>query len=96
MIIRFLSPAKVELDESYAYYESQQFGLGEVFLKEVMLTINRIKENPSAWSNISKRTRRCLLNKFPYGVIYQIRDEEILVLAIAHLQRKPGYWNKNV
>ena len=50
----------------------------------------------SAWSNISKRTRRCLLNKFPYGVIYQIRDEEILVLAIAHLHRRPGYWNKNV
>jgi hypothetical protein len=39
MEIRILSPAKVELDESYAYYESQQTGLGQKFLDEVFLQL---------------------------------------------------------
>lgn len=95
MEVRFLSIAKIELDESFAYYESQKPGLGQDFLEEIFLTVKRIKDNPTAWSEISKRTRRCLVNKFPYGIIYQIRNEEIMVLAIAHLHRKPGYWNKN-
>lgn len=95
MIIRFLSPAKVELDESYAYYESQQNGLGQNFLDEVFFAVNRIKDNPMAWTKISKRTRRCLVNRFPYGIIYQIRNEEILVLAVAHLHRRPKYWKES-
>lgn len=90
--IRFLSPAKVELDESYAYYESQQTGLGQKFLDEVFFTVNRIKDNPTAWTQISKRSRRCLVNRFPYGLIYQIKNEGILVLAVAHLHRRPKYW----
>ena len=94
MTLRFLSLAKIELDQSFEYYEFQKPNLGEDFLKEVRLAIQRIKNQPTAWTLISKRTRRCLLNKFPFGIVYQIREEEILILAIAHLHRKPGYWKK--
>ena len=92
MTLRFLSIAKIELDQSFEYYESQKPKLGESFLQEVRQGVNRIKNHPTAWTRISKRTRRCLLNKFPFGIIYQIREDEILVIAIAHLHRKPNYW----
>lgn len=92
MDIRFLQAAQYELDDSFDYYEQQSNGLGYDFLNEVLAAIKRIRYNPEAWTQISERTRRCLLNRFPFGVIYQIRDKEILIVAIAHLHRKPKYW----
>ncbi|WP_209332957.1 type II toxin-antitoxin system RelE/ParE family toxin [Lunatimonas salinarum] len=93
MNVRFLRSAKFEIDESYAYYESKRVGLGKDFMDEVYYAVKRITDNPMAWSQLSQRTRRCLVNRFPFGIIYQIRDHEILVLAVAHLHRKPRYWN---
>jgi len=93
MVIRFLKVAKQEMDESYAYYEQQMAGLGHDFLAEILATLKRIKQNPEAWHSFSDRTRRCLVNRFPFGIIYQLRENEILVVAIAHLHRKPGYWS---
>jgi hypothetical protein len=80
------------MDEAYSYYQDQKVGLGDEFIKEVMAAINRIRINPYAWSALSQRTRRCLLNRFPYGVIYQIRENTILIIAIANLHRYPAYW----
>jgi len=57
MGIRFLRPAKVELDESYAYYESHQTGLGQKFLDEVFFTINRIKMVQPLEKQDSERSR---------------------------------------
>jgi len=96
MKIRFLEVAQIELDESFDYYEEQIEGLGHDFLKEILAAIKRIKTNPNAWSRLSKKTHRCLTNRFPFGVIYQIRDDEILIVAIAHLHRKPWYWMNRI
>jgi len=42
--------------------------------------------------HLSKHTRRCLVHRFPYGVIYQVTGEVILIIAVMQLNRKPGYW----
>ena len=90
--IRLLKPAQTELDDGIIWYEGQVSGLGIEFLGEILETFKRTKLNPDVWASFSKRTRRCLVHRFPYGIIYQIRENEILVIAIAHLHRKPGYW----
>ena len=59
------------------------------FAAEVTNTRERISTFPEVWTQISYRTRRCITNKFPFGVIYQIRDKSILVVAIMHMKRKP-------
>jgi hypothetical protein len=64
------------------------------FLKEVHSAILRIIEFPKAFPILSKNTRRCLLNRFPFAVIYETKQNEIIVLAIMHLSRKPGYWKE--
>lgn len=84
--------AEDELNQAADYYDDQQAGLGVEFVDEVYLTIQRIIEFPKAWTSLSKRSRRCMTNRFPYQVIYEIREESILILAIGHLHRKPGYW----
>lgn len=92
MKIDFLEPAEIELHNAIEYYNGISSGLGYEFALEIKRTLERIIQFPEAWSPLSKRTRRCLMNRFPYGVIYQIRKENILIIAIMHLHQKPTSW----
>jgi toxin ParE2 len=62
------------------------------FVREVDAGLQRVAESPNAWHPLSQRLRRYRLNRFPYGIIYQVRKNEILVIAVAHLHRRPEYW----
>ncbi len=88
--------AKEEFFKTINYFEECQKGLGLAFSKEVYSTIQRIIHFPSAWSKFSKNTRRCLTNRFPYGVIYQMKGEEVIIIAVMQLNREPGYWDKRI
>ena len=92
MKIEFLEIAQIELDDAISYYNHEMNGLGDKFLTETLKAIDRIVKFPSAWQPCSKRTRRCRLRYFPYGIIYQITKGVILITAIANLHRKPEYW----
>jgi plasmid stabilization system protein ParE len=92
MKINFLEIAQKELDDAVDYYNYEPPGLGDVFLTEVLKTLERIAEFPEAWHPCSKRTRRAQTRRFPYGVIYQVRELEILIVAVANLHREPDYW----
>ena len=94
--IRFLEIAQIELDEAIEYYNYESPGLGDDFLTEVLRALDRIGNFPEAWHPSSERTRRCQTRRFPYGLIYQIRQDEILVVAIANLHRKPDYWQDRI
>ena len=92
----FHPSAKIEFNESINYYEECQIGLGAEFAKEIFSTIQRVLQFPEAWSRLSENSRRCLTIRFPYGVVYQILDEEILIIAVMQLNRKPGYWKNRM
>lgn len=94
MKVNFLKLAEKELDNAFAYYESVQRGLGFRFLSEVELPKNRVINFPLSYERIGKYSRRCLVQKFPYGLIYQFTEskKEILIVAVSYLHRKPEYW----
>ncbi len=92
MKVRFLKIAQSELDSSVEYYNSESTGLGYEFLREVFAAVDRIIEYPEAWKPFYKGTRRCLIRRFPYGIIYKQLDDLILIFAIANLHREPDYW----
>ena len=92
MNIRFLNSARQELDEAVAFYAEERPGLGYDFLRKITHALNTIAAFPHAWHPLSKRTRRCRLRRFPYGLIYQVREDELLIVAVAHMHRKPDYW----
>ena len=96
MEIDFLPPAKDELTEAISYYNAQGEGLGYEFAAEMKRTLERIVQYPDAWSKLSNRTRRCRTNRFPYGVIYQIRKETLLIVAVMHLSREPETWKSRL
>lgn len=94
MEVKLLKLAQAEFDDAIAYYESEQAGLGELFRNEVLRSISRIIQYPSSYQQFSRDTRRCLTAKFPYGIIYHYSPDhdEIVVVAVAHLHRRPDYW----
>ncbi len=93
MNILILSFAEEEFAEAVDYYNEQCPGLGYEFAAEVRRVFDRIMVFPAAWPLFSKSTRRCLLNRFPYGVLYRVDGDAIRIGAIMHLDRDPKNWH---
>ena len=85
-------PARQELAEAIAYYDTQDRGLGDCFLNEFLAAVSRIEALPEGWQRLSRNTRRCRMKRFPYGLIYRLSGETALIIAVAHLHREPDYW----
>ena len=96
MRTRFLLPARRELHETVRYYNAQVPQLGEEFRDEAWETVRRIKEFPLAWHPLGGAIRRCQMQRFPYGIIYEPSEVEIVIIAVAHLHREPEYWRSRV
>jgi len=92
MKVRFLAPAQLELDEAFAWYETEHKGLGSRFVGEVHNSLNRIVRYPHSCKPITTVLRRCPMRKFSYMIIYGVHADTIVVVAVAHLHRKPAYW----
>jgi plasmid stabilization system protein ParE len=92
--IRSSEPASDEFDEAVRWYEARRSGLGGEFFDAVVATLSRITDNPDIGTAISAdgQTRRAMVARFPYQIVYRLRPTEIVIVAIAHLKRRPDYW----
>jgi len=89
---RFLPAAERELDEAAHWYEERREGLGLEFLTVVREKVFALMDAPSRWQMVNG-TRRALLEGFPFAVVYrEVSDDEIEIVAVAHLRRRPKYW----
>ena len=92
MMVRFLALAQKELDDAVGWYNEQTAGLGLEFLDEIDRAVRRTVSFPMSCPEIDLGMRRCLLARFPYGLIYGVNQDTIIVVAVAHLHRNPRYW----
>ncbi len=92
MKYEFHPEALAEYDEAAHYYAQQQPGLDLRFIVCVEEGIEQIIENPFRWRPIDEDVRRCLTRVFPYGILYTIEPDFVLIVAVAHCSREPGYW----
>jgi len=96
MIARYLPSAREELREAIDYFDEQRPDLGQEFADEVDSTVARILDNPLAWPKEGKIARICPTHRFQYGIIYAVERTGIVILAVMHLHRRPGYWKKRL
>jgi toxin ParE2 len=92
--VRFARDAKMDLAAAVAYYNGQNPGLGDSFLDEIEAATARIAQFPSAWHKMSRSLRRCRLHRFPYGLIYRVKANEAVIVAVANLHSEPTQWLK--
>jgi len=95
-LLRIHPAALEEIQEAIKFYDSKVIGLGELFLDEVDRGIDLIKYSPEMWSKYSRNCRRFLMAKFPFSIIYRMKDKDIEIIAVMHNHRKPNYWRKRI
>ncbi len=98
---RFDPDAAAEYAAAVLWYRKHDIALAERFRAHVLATIASICEAPARSSSVRgvpKRipVRRRLVAKFPYSIVYLELDDEILILAVAHLRRRPAYWRSRI
>ena len=90
--VKFDNKAKEEMLEAAHYYDSKQKGLGKRFLSSINQATKSIQIFPELYPIVEAECRRCLVEKFPFGVIYNITPDYIIIIAVMHLYRDPDYW----
>jgi plasmid stabilization system protein ParE len=91
---RYLPSAREELNDAAAYYEASVPGLGDAFLDDVERAIATVRESPRIGVPTQRIFRKMILHRFPFSIVYVERDEEIVIVAVAHQRRRPGYWRR--
>ena len=92
--VKVLPPARAEVRAAMRWYEARRPGLGLELVAVVDESFRRIAENPEAnplWRS-DRPYRKRLVRRFPYTVFFDFLGDTITVVAVAHQQRRPGYW----
>ena len=90
--VRFIAEAREEFLAEIAYYNKAQPGLGARFLSAVEWATSMALEFPLAGSPAVSNTRRVLLKDFPLSLFYRAEGDDIVIFALSHHVRPPGYW----
>ena len=94
--LRIHADASEELAEAVEWYEARRRGLGRELFEAVVESIESLPTTAGTGTPLSadRRTRRLLLPRFPYQIVYRLAPAEIIVVAVAHTRRRPGYWRR--
>jgi plasmid stabilization system protein ParE len=92
MLVTFHEKAREELLEAAHYYEERGQGLGYALIEDVEQAVRELSEKPLSCPTIGTELRRRIVRRFPYSLLYVVETERIVVMAVAHQKRRPGYW----
>ncbi|MFN7138434.1 MAG: type II toxin-antitoxin system RelE/ParE family toxin [Limisphaerales bacterium] len=94
--VEYLPAAQVEAVESAVWYQERESGLGERFQVSLELAEKLIRRNPLLGAPYYLDTRKWRVPDFPFNLIYREEPRKILIVAVAHQARRPGYWRKRI
>ncbi len=90
--LEFHPGARIDALKSYDWYAERSQNAAQAFQEELQIAGRAIQRSPERWATYLFGTRRCLMKRFPYVVVYRIAADRIEILAVAHGRRKPGCW----
>ena len=90
--VEFHPEALAEFDEAVDRYEAERRGVGVRFAAAVAAALDRLASAPELGPPLAPDVRRLLVPGFPYGVVYAPEGGRLVVVAVAHGRRRPGYW----
>jgi len=88
--------AVAEARAAAQWYRERSALAADAFLAGLDLAVERIAENPEVYPHYVRGTRRYLLQRFPFYLVYREHPEKLELVAIAHGRRRPGYWKKRI
>ena len=95
---RFHPEASREVRAQSLYYEEQRWRLGSEFLDELRLAVKKIEANPEQYQLLEEHVRVYRFKQFPFHLYYRyyVERDEVVIFAVAHTKRRPGYWHKRL
>ncbi len=85
-----------EFDKAAAHYAKIDPALGQHFYNVIDRLITEACQTPGTFRIIRQPARRHFTREFPYGLIYVERPDDIWIIAVMPLHRKPGYWEERL
>ncbi len=92
MRCEFHPDALAEYEEAARYYAGCQEGLDLRFMASVEAAVRQVAAAPERWRVLEQDVRRCLTKVFPYAILYTVEADRVLIIALMHCHREPGYW----
>ena len=89
--VRLRLEAEIEIEEAFEYYRRESPRIADRFLNEIAASLTKIQNDPQLYPSYTKNTRRRVLGSLPFSVVYQEKEDVILIVAIAHAKRREGY-----
>jgi toxin ParE1/3/4 len=86
--------AEAEAREAFVLYRERDPAVAARFIAALDKAIERVETHPERWPAYLHETQRLLVGRFPFAIVYRVLAERVLVVAIAHQKRRPGYWRR--
>src|SRR5712691_6727719 len=90
--LEYLAEALQEVEAAARWYAERSATAATAFSEEIDAAESAIVRLPEAWPPFDHGTRRYLLRRFPFSVVYRVEARRIMIVAVAHARRRPGYW----
>ena len=90
--LEYLDEALDEAEEAARWYAERSPTVAAGFTDELDVAAAAIEQAPAAWPPYDRGTRRFLLRRFPYFLVYRLEPTRVVIVAVAHALRRPGYW----
>jgi plasmid stabilization system protein ParE len=94
--LEFLPTVLEEAENATRWYAERNQTAALAFAAELDHAAAEIQRAPEMWPSFEHGTRRLLLKRFPYSIVYRIDPDRLVVVAIMHARRRPGYWRGRV
>lgn len=88
--------ARRELVEARDYYDEQRHGYGELFVEAVEREFALLLQFENIGKRVGKGVRRHTVRNWPYGIVYRVRGDELIIVAVSHHRRRPDYWRSRL
>ncbi len=93
-VVRLFPEAEAEVVANERWYAQRSSSAAEAFIVEFDDALAQIGEAPETWPRYRRGTRRFILRRFPFSVVYRIEDDVVYVVAVAHAKQRPEYWRR--
>lgn len=91
----FHPEAEAEAAAQRDYYDNKEEGLGRRFSEWLMMHVGLLTANPQSFP-VKWKVRHCYMSIFPFDIVFEEFDDHIVIYAVAHTKRKPGYWRERL
>jgi plasmid stabilization system protein ParE len=95
-LFRFHPEAKKEFREAILWYRDRNPNAATEFRVAVSGAVKEVAKTPHRWPKHLHGTRRFVLGRFPFSIVYLDAAEFVNIVAVAHSKRKPGYWKRRL